>query len=95
MNMNFLIGILVALAVILAGVIIMAVMRKRRKPFGDKDIDCDIRENAKTGMVGGFLRVANMGVWSTSGCGAEDGCSTVSAHSQKLAQATHWHASVC
>ena len=45
MNMNFLIGILVALAVILAGVIIMAVMRKRRKPFGDKDIDCDIREN--------------------------------------------------
>ena len=35
--------------------------------------DCDIRENAKTGMVGGFFRVANMGVWSTSGggCGAE------------------------
>ena len=35
--------------------------------------ECDIRENAKTGMVGGFLRVANMGVWSESGggCGAE------------------------
>ena len=33
--------------------------------------ECDIRENAKTGMVGGFLRVANMGVWSANGCGAE------------------------
>ena len=45
MNMNFLIGILVALAVILTGVIIMAIYRKRRPAFGDKDIDCDIREN--------------------------------------------------
>ena len=47
MNMNFLIGILVALALalILIGVIIMAIYRKRRPAFGDKDIDCDIREN--------------------------------------------------
>merc|ERR1719295_1047723 len=45
MNMNFLIGILVALAVILTVIIVMAVYRRRRPPFGDKDIDCDIREN--------------------------------------------------
>merc|ERR1719342_1618590 len=45
MNMNFLIGILVALAVILTVIIVMAVYRRRRPAFGDKDIDCDIREN--------------------------------------------------
>merc|ERR1719340_433280 len=45
MNMNFLIGILVCLAVILTVIIVMAVYRRRRPAFGDKDIDCDIREN--------------------------------------------------
>merc|ERR1719471_437000 len=44
-NMNFLIGILVCLAVILTVIIVMAVYRRRRPAFGDKDIDCDIREN--------------------------------------------------
>ena len=38
-------GILVALAVILTVIIVMAVYRRRRPAFGDKDIDCDIREN--------------------------------------------------
>merc|ERR1719340_389165 len=45
MNMNFLIGILVCLAIILIAVIVLAVYRKKRNVFGDKDIDCDIREN--------------------------------------------------
>ena len=34
-----------ALAVILTVIIVMAVYRRRRPAFGDKDIDCDIREN--------------------------------------------------
>ena len=38
-------GILVCLAVILTVIIVMAVYRRRRPAFGDKDIDCDIREN--------------------------------------------------
>jgi len=45
MNMNFLIAILVCLAVILTAVIVMALYRRRRTTFSDKDIDCDIREN--------------------------------------------------
>ena len=45
MNMNFLITILVCLAVILTAVIVMALYRRRRTTFSDKDIDCDIREN--------------------------------------------------
>ena len=44
-NTNFLIAILVCLTVILVLVIFFAVYRKRRHVFGDKDIDCDIREN--------------------------------------------------
>ena len=42
---DYLPGILVALAVILTVIIVMAVYRRRRPAFGDKDIDCDIREN--------------------------------------------------
>ena len=45
LNMNFLIAILVCLAIILIAVIVLAVYRKKRNVFGDKDIDCDIREN--------------------------------------------------
>ena len=45
LNMNFLIAILVCLALILIAVIVLAVYRKKRNVFGDKDIDCDIREN--------------------------------------------------
>jgi len=45
MNMNFLIAILVCLAVILTAVIVMALYRRRRITYSDKDIDCDIREN--------------------------------------------------
>lgn len=45
MNTNFLIAILVCLAVVLIAVIVMAVYRRRRNVFGDKDMDCDIREN--------------------------------------------------
>ena len=36
---------MVALAVILTVIIVMAIYRRRRPAFGDKDIDCDIREN--------------------------------------------------
>ena len=35
-------GILVALAVILTVIIVMAVYRRRRPAFGDKDIDCGV-----------------------------------------------------
>lgn len=45
LNMNFLIAILVCLAIILVAVIVLAVYRRKRHVFSDKDIDCDIREN--------------------------------------------------
>ncbi|TRY62862.1 hypothetical protein TCAL_07709 [Tigriopus californicus] len=45
LNTNFLIGILVCLLAILIMVILLAVYRRRRHVFGDKDMDCDIREN--------------------------------------------------
>ena len=45
LNMNFLIALLVCLALILVAVVTLAVYRRKRNVFGDKDIDCDIREN--------------------------------------------------
>merc|ERR1719145_70304 len=45
MNLNFLIAILVVLAVILTAVIVMAMYRRRRNPDPLKEIDYDIREN--------------------------------------------------
>ena len=67
-------GILVCLAVILTVIIVMAVYRRRRPAFGDKDIDCDIRENIinyvdegggegdQTGYDLSVLRMASDGV---------------------------------
>jgi len=45
MNLNFLIAILCVLTIILTAVIVMAMYRRRRTLYSDKDIDCDIREN--------------------------------------------------
>merc|ERR1719511_629134 len=45
MNLSFLVGILAVLAIILIAVVILAMYRRRRVQYSDKDIDCDIREN--------------------------------------------------
>ena len=45
LNMEFLVAILVCLAIILVAVVTLAVYRRKRNVFSDKDIDCDIREN--------------------------------------------------
>jgi hypothetical protein len=45
MNLNFLLIILAILAIILTAMCVLTVYRRRRVPYSDKDIDCDIREN--------------------------------------------------
>jgi len=45
MNLTFLVGILAVLAIILIAVVVLAMYRRRRVQYSDKDIDCDIREN--------------------------------------------------
>merc|ERR1719328_775834 len=43
--MSFLIAFIVVFGLVLVAVIVAAVYRRKQKVWGDKDIDCDIREN--------------------------------------------------
>jgi len=45
LDMSFLIAFIVVFGLVLVAVIVAAVYRRKQKVWGDKDIDCDIREN--------------------------------------------------